>query len=218
MSYIDTIKHELVGYINGLPIYHPLELNKAGRWGEHDFSCAPDNLVIGGGAGEHPAIVIHGLGSLVAAYILFCIEKNTEHFPERFTPPPEETISRLSDIAYDTEVNLEFCGWSMSTTRDFVELAKSPLHVTPLSQKQSPEEWLKESIGEFVYFSLPELNPYHEEINNLPGMENWLPGYWMSNVTCPPPNYIKSKQESLRDSHFKEHGFFRWDYSYPPKE
>ncbi|TVT80123.1 hypothetical protein [Pseudomonas sp. H3(2019)] len=218
MSYIDTIKHELVGHINGLAIYHPLELIEAGGWGDRNFSCSPDNLVIGGGAGEHPAIVVHGPGSLAASYILFCIEKNTEHFPETFITPPEDTIVRLSDIAYDTEENLEFCSWSMTKIRDFVELAKSPLHVTPLSEKQSPEEWLKESIGEFIYFSLPELNPFHEEINSLPGIENWHPGYLMRNVTCPPPNYFKSKEESLRGAHFQEQGFFRWDYSYPPRE
>ncbi len=218
MSYIDTIKHELVGYINGLPIYHPVEAVKYGGWGDYNFSCNPENLVIGGGAGEHPALVIHNLGSLAASYILLCIERHSEYFADTFTAPPEETINRLSDIAFDSGEHLEFCHWSMTHFRDFVELAKSPLHATPLLEKQTPEGWIKKSIGEFVYFSLPELNSFHEEINNLPGIEGWFPGYWMSNVTCPPPNYIKSKKESLRGSGFKEHGFFRWDYTYPPEE
>ena len=78
MSYIDTIKHELVGYINGFPIYHPLETVIDGEWGGYDFSCSPQKWIIGGGAGEHPALVIHNLGSLVALYILLCIEKHTE--------------------------------------------------------------------------------------------------------------------------------------------
>lgn len=218
MSYIDTIKHELVGYINGLPIYHPIESVKGGEWESHDFSCSPENLIIGGGAGEHPALVVHNLGSLAALYLLLCIERHAEHFVDDFVAPPEETISRLSDIAFDTGENLEFCGWSMTCTRDFVELAKSPLHATPLSEEKSPEAWLKESIGEFVYYSLPELNPFHEEIMSLPGIEGWFPGYWMLNVTCPPPHYIKSKKESLLGTGFKEHGFFRWDYIYPPRE
>ncbi|UUD63579.1 hypothetical protein D16iCDA_18150 [Pseudomonas seleniipraecipitans] len=217
MSYIDTIKHELVGYINGLPIYHPLETVIDGGWGDYDFSCSPQNLVIGGGAGEHPALVVHDLGSLVALYILLCIEKHTEHFTDSFIAPPEETIDRLSDVAFDTKESLEFCGWSMTNIRDFIELAKCPLHFTPLLENQAPEEWIKESIGQFVYFSLPELNPFAEEINSLPGIKDWFPGYWMSNVTCPPPNHIKSKKESLQGSGFKEHGFFRWDYTYPPK-
>jgi len=217
MSYIDTIKHELVGYINGLPIYHPLETVIDSEWGGYDFSCSPQNLIIGGGAGEHAALVIHNLDSLVAQYILLCIEKHTEHFADSFIAPPEETIDRLSDVAFDTKENLEFCGWSMTNIRDFVELAKSPLHFTPLLENQAPEEWIKESIGQFVYFSLPELSPFTEEINNLPGIKDWFPGYWMSNVTCPPPNHIKSRKESLHGTGFKEHGFFRWDYTYPPK-
>lgn len=217
MSYIDSIKHELVGYINGLPIYHPLETITDGKWGDYDFSCSPENLVIGGGAGEHPALLIHHLGSLAALYIILCIEKHEEHFSNNFEAPPEETINRLSDIAFDTGETLEFCGWSMTCIRDLVELAKSRVHFTPLIEKQAPEEWIKESIGEFVYFSLPELNPFHAEINNLPGIVGWEPGYWMPNVTCPPPNYIKSKKESFQGDGFKEHGFSRWNYMYPPK-
>jgi len=217
MSYIDSIKHEMVGYINGLPIYHPLETIKDGAWGERDFSCSPENLVIGGGSGEHPALVVHHLGSLVARYLLLCIEKNAEHFNDRIPMPPEETVDRLADIAFDTGETLEFCSWSMRQIRDFVELTKSSLHQTPLHETQDPEDWIKESIGEFVYFSLPELNPLHAEINSLPGINDGLLGYWMKNVTCPPPNYIKNKKASLRGDRFKEHGFFRWDYNYPPE-
>lgn len=217
MSYIDSIKHELVGYINGLPIYHPLENIKDGAWGECDFSCTPENLVIGGGSGEHPALVVHHLGSLVARYLLLCNEKNVEHFNDRIEMLPEETLDRLGDIAFDTGETLEFCSWSMTQIRDFVELAKSSLHQTPLHETQDPEDWIKESIGEFIYFSLPELNPLHAEMSSLPGIKDWFPGYWMRNVTCPPPNYIKNKKESLRGDGFKEHGFFRWDYNYPPE-
>lgn len=32
MSYIDTIKHEFLGYFNGLPIYHPLENRQGNPW------------------------------------------------------------------------------------------------------------------------------------------------------------------------------------------
>ena len=156
MSYIDTIKHELVGYINGLPIYHPIESTEKADWGDYDFACTPENLVIGGGAGEHPALVMHRLGSLVALYILFCIKKNSEYFPDTFIAPPEETIDHLNEIAFYMGETLEFCSWSMTEIRDFVELAKSPLHATPLLEKQAPEEWLKLSVGEFVYYFIME--------------------------------------------------------------
>lgn len=110
------------------------------------FPASPDNLIIGGGAGEHPATVVYGLGSLAAAYVLFCIERNTEYFPDSYTAPPQETIQRLNEMEWSNEHTLEFCGWEMTQTRASVELAKSPLHATPLTQKQAPKDWLKYSI------------------------------------------------------------------------
>ncbi|UYZ69474.1 hypothetical protein LP090_07720 [Moraxella bovis] len=220
MSDIDTIKHELLGYFNGLPIYHPLESRQGNPWGDYEFNCTPDNLILGGGAGEHPALVLHDLGGLSASYVLECIDKLTEHFPERFTPPPQSTQDRLWDIASRTQKHLEFCGWSMTNIHHFVENAKSPLHGKPFDEKEeSMENWIKNSIGEFILYSLPELNPDYQEIINLDGIkDNWNLGYWYNNFTCPPPNYIKSKAQSLQGSGFQEHGFFRWDYVYPPKE
>ncbi|AJZ90616.1 hypothetical protein VW41_17065 [Klebsiella michiganensis] len=217
MSYIDSIKHELVGFFNGLPVYHPLETVEGESWGSYYFSCSPANLIIGGGAGEHPALVLHNLESLVAAYLLHAIEQDEVHFAERYSPPPDHTRETLFDIFLCEKPALEFCGWSMKQIHDFVELAKSPLHASPLKADQSPEEWIKISIGEFIYFSLSELNPLAKEMATLEGIEQ--PGYWLRNVTCPPPNYVKSKKESLAsDDAFKLCGYFRWDYVYPPEE
>ena len=224
MSYIDTIEHELVGYLNGLPIYHPLEVVETEKWGAYDFSCSPKNLVIGGGAGEHPGLVIHNLGYLVVGFMLEAFNKINEIKEEKkyhcdFVLPAEETINSLHDILFAQEGDcMEFCGWSMHHFKEFIESAKSPLHATPLLKEADAEEWIKDSIGEFVFYSLPELNPLHDKIISLPDMNGLEIGYWMSNVTCPPPNYIKSKRKSLQSSHFRRHGFFRWDFNYPPKE
>jgi len=220
MSYIDTIEHELVGYFNGLPIYHPLETINTEKWGAYDFSCSPQNLVIGGGAGEHPALVIHNLENLVIGFLLLGFEKIITMKEEGkyhcgFDIPSEELIESLDEMLYENDSEcLEFCNWSMKNIKDFVDLAKSPLHSTPLSDEKDSEEWIKNSIGEFIYYSLPELNPLHKNIIDLIGNKNSV-GYWMLNVTCPPPNFIKSKKESLQADSFKRHGFFRWDYSLP---
>lgn len=220
MSYIDTIKHELLGYLNGLPIYHPTESRLGGLWGAEEFSCTPDNLILGGGAGEHPALVLHDLGGLSAFYAIDCIRNLSEYFPDDYCEPPETTQERLWEMAHRTEEHLEFCGWSMEQVHCFVENAKSPLHSRPLNlEVQSAEAWIKSSLGEFIFYSLVELNPDYQEIINLDGIKNnWELGYWYNNVRCPPPNYIKSKAQSLKGNGFKEHGFFRWDYIYPPKE
>lgn len=52
MSHIDSFKHEIVGLFGGLLVYHPLEDIQG------DFVCTPKCLLIGGGSGEHPALVI----------------------------------------------------------------------------------------------------------------------------------------------------------------
>ena len=217
MSYIDTIKHELVGYLNGLPIYHPIETYINGDKGDDDFSCSPKNLVLGGGGGEHPALVLHELGALVAEYILYSLSQIESYHD--CSPWSEAVIDRLYEMSCKEREPLEFCGWHMSHFNNFLLNAKANVHGTPLKDSQDAEEWIKLSIGEFVFYSLPELNPYHKEIYDLMAIKGeWQIGYWMNNVVCPPPNYIKSKKQSLRGSGFKEHGFFRWDYRYPPEE
>lgn len=218
MSYIDTIKHELVGYLNGLPIYHPIETYVNGDdIDDQAFSCSPKNLIIGGGGGEHPALVLHELGALAAEYILYSLDQ-IELYHD-CSPWAEEVIDRLDEMSCKQREPLEFCGWNMSNFNEFILNAKADVHQTPLKNSQDAEDWIRLSIGEFVFYSLPELNPYHKEIYDLMEIEGgWQIGYWMKNVVCPPPNYIKSKKQSLNGSGFKEHGFFRWDYRYPPEE
>ena len=60
MSYIDTFDHEFIGFIAGLPIYLPLETVTASDI-PSEFGCSPQNLIIGGGDGEHPAIIVTDL-------------------------------------------------------------------------------------------------------------------------------------------------------------
>lgn len=217
MSYIDTIKHELVGYLNGLPIYHPLENLPRSKWGDPDFSCDQSNLVIGGGSGEHPGLVIHNLPSLVCEYLLYDIKQNAEHFPD-YRRPSDSAQKLLLDIAVGEESNLEFCGWSMKHHSQFIKCAMSPVHAHPLSEEGIAEEWIRLSLGEFVYFSLQLLNSQHTVIQGIvEDYFEWPVGYSMCNVTCPPPGYIKSRRESLQSSGFQDQGFFRWDYAYPPK-
>lgn len=219
MSYIDTIKHEIVGHLNGLPIYHPLEIHKEGAWSDPYFSCTPDNLILGGGAGEHPALVIHGLGALVARYILHYVDTLTD-LEKNYPALPDDTTEWLQDLAFpETSEMLEFCGWRMVHYSKFVENAKSQVNGRPLENPEKAEEWIKLSIGEFVFFSMPDLNPYQDEMLNLAGIKGGEKlGCLMNNVTCPPPNYVKSKKQSLQGSGFREYGFFRWDYRYPPAE
>jgi hypothetical protein len=67
MSYIDTFDHELVGFFAGLPLYRPLEI-VAGSGGD-EFGCTPLQLVLGGGSGEHPAVVLAQPRAAVVWYL-----------------------------------------------------------------------------------------------------------------------------------------------------
>jgi hypothetical protein len=71
MSYIDTFDdtfdHGLVGFFAGLPRYHPLE-TVAGSGGD-ELGCTPRQLVLGGGSGEHPAVVLRQPPAAVMAFL-----------------------------------------------------------------------------------------------------------------------------------------------------
>ena len=84
MSYIDGFDHEIIGTLGYLPIYHPLEtIEGDGGWGAYDFSATPQNLVLGGGSGEHPGLVVHHLPTLAARFLL-----------DSLTEAQAETLSR----------------------------------------------------------------------------------------------------------------------------
>jgi hypothetical protein len=63
MSYIDLFKHREVGNICGLPLYLALE-NIDGD----EFKCKTGSVIIGGGGGEHPGMVIKDLDILFSTY------------------------------------------------------------------------------------------------------------------------------------------------------
>ncbi|MEW9906045.1 MAG: hypothetical protein AB2990_01470 [Candidatus Symbiodolus clandestinus] len=213
MSYIDCFKHELLGYFNGLPIYHPLEKIIGDGWGQYDFSATPENLILGGGSGEHPALVLHNLPALVAQYLLLAIENTENNFPEYKISISSKIIDAVTDIYY-TKSELEFCAWSMVDMHEFVNNAKSPLHSTPFQSDancRNVEGWIEYSIGEFIYYSLPDLLP--DDSNRLfDEYRKWHMGYWMRNIVCPPPNYIKTRKESLSAKYWQEVGYFGWNY------
>ncbi|AYQ27540.1 MULTISPECIES: hypothetical protein [unclassified Polaromonas] len=211
MSAVDCFKHEFLGYLNGLPIYHPLEkvtLEDTGR-GYREFACDESSLVIGGGSGEHPALVIHGIDSLVAKYLLHDLDMSAAHDQRRPATPSTDAIDRLVDIVEADSHSLVFHDWTMQHHRRFCEHAMSPLNQTPLGEKEAAEQWIKLSLGEFVYFSLPELCPRLGEMQDLAGLfkeDGWEAGYWMGNVSCPPPGYRPRSQ-------FQNQGFFGWEYT-----
>ena len=178
MSHIDSFKHEIVGLFGSLPVYHPLEDIHG------DFACTPRNLLIGGGSGEHPALVIESPLEAVALFLNKELEalENTELSPERF--PLKTKIDEWSPMIapYLTSSHhdiLTFYEWDSDTYSNFDNLCKSTALPNPLYEEQL-ETWLILGIGEFVFFAMPDLafeimtkleNPYiyfnHTYYNNI---------------------------------------------------
>ena len=160
MSYIDCFDHEYIGSLGYLPIYRPLQVIEGDGWGSYDFSASPKNLVLGGGSGEHPGLVIHKLESLVANFLYLQINDEKE------AKISKENIDYITNICYENDV-LEFCGWSIRQYVSLTEMAKSTAFTIPLKEGEEVEDWLCKSIGELIYFSLHELNPEHEKLSSI---------------------------------------------------
>lgn len=208
MSYIDCFQHEFLGSLNGLPIYHLLESVSFQDNGHPAFECDGSSLILGGGSGEHPALVVEGLDSIVAEYLLhdiYMCEVHRQDLREKLTDRARES---LEDIAFSANQKLVFVGWGMKDHAKFYERAISPLNSTSLEPGKSAELWIRLSLGEFVYFSLPELCSRRLEMQALAGVSDdsaWPVGYWMRNVLCPPPGYMPR-------SSFGDRGFFGWNF------
>ena len=180
MSYIDTFDHEYLGVLGYLPIYHPL-VSVAGGHSEDDFSCAPSDLVLGGGGGEHPGLVVRHLECSVACFLLEFVSEDDESGID------PNAVRWLQDALCESRTAaLNFFGWSIRDMARLLEMAKSDLHSSPLREDQSVEDWILTSIGEFVFYSLADLNPVPLEI--LAAFTS-IARPIVNNVRCQPPGY-----------------------------
>lgn len=161
MSYIDTIKHERVGTLVGYPIYHPLERSPyraKTRRGAYDFTCGPLNLVLGGGSGEHPGMVIHRPGQLVIMYLLDYLEGHPVDPKQMASYDKLESL--LSDsLKLDYNEWFEYCGWGAEQVVTMVEKCSAYSVQVPylLAAHHSFERWLALSLGHFCFHHLPKI-------------------------------------------------------------
>jgi hypothetical protein len=166
MSHIDSFKHELVGHFGHLPVYHPLQDI------EGDFISNPDQLVLGGGSGEHPALVFESLPHAVALFLEDEIKTNKKigHWHPVIKPLLNKPIENL----------LTYYEWNQETHEKFEQFCRSFAMLNEFMGKTTLEKWLLLGIGEFVFFSLPHMaktimekleNPYqhfyHIKYNNI---------------------------------------------------
>ena len=101
MSYIDLFKHKYIGEVSGLPVYQALEDIDG-----DEFQCEKSQYIIGGGGGEHPAIVIKDLYISILLKVYY------------------ETDDWHSILKIDYVNNLKFFGWMINTYANFDKLAR----------------------------------------------------------------------------------------------
>ena len=172
MSHIDSFKHELVGFLGYLPVYHPLEDI------DGDFQCKTNQLLLGGGSGEHPALVIENPTSAVAYFLIKEIEneKRLKHWEEHITPYLESSL----------EEQLTFYDWNMERYSSFHEMSKSEYLPNPRSGDNT-ELWIVLGIGEFIFFSMPNLA--NELIRKLEDPYQHFHHMRYNNIMVVPPNF-----------------------------
>jgi len=175
MSHIDSFKHELVGFLGYLPVYHPLEVI------DGDFKSNSQQLMLGGGSGEHPALVVEHPTALVAHFLNKEIEtiKSITHWKDFILPYLNTALEDL----------LTFYNWDKERYDSFYLMSKSPILPNP-NRGNDLEWWLILGLGEFIFFSMPTLaldlienfeNPYkhfqHSTYNNIMVVPPNLPVY-----------------------------------------
>ena len=171
MSTIDGYRHQLVGYFGRLPVYRPLEDIDAG---EFEFVATRGQLLLGGGSGEHPALVLNSPVCAVAVFL-----RDGERARVRADPAWQSAVDRF----YHPDDVLEFCNWTVEDYHGFFEYCQSTSLPNPYHAELHEfgfEHWLMCSFGEFVFFAMPDLakplmdqlpNPYadiyHSHFNNI---------------------------------------------------
>ncbi len=178
LSYIDSYKHQQVGLFGNIPVYRPLENiapSDNPRW-DGDFGCSIQQLVIGGGSGEHPGLVIQNPAAAVAEFALTC---------EDFTDD-EARCNELYPLLVGEP--FLFAGWGVADYHGFFEHCTSATLPNPFDPDGgiSFETWLLAGIGEFIYYAMPDLAletvaliaPLHVEKHHIR----------YNNITIIPPN------------------------------
>lgn len=187
MSHIDSFKHEIVGNFGRIPVYHPLEEI------EGDFICGPGNLLIGGGSGEHPAIVVRNPTAAVAEFLSYELSHYSSEDDVKEYPILKVKAKWLKIIKphFNLRHNriIEFCEWHVSTYVNFEEHCRSEglqNPYDPARHERGFEDWLIVSLGEFIFYAMPQLAS--EIVSKLHKPYTYFHHITYNNIMVIPPN------------------------------
>ena len=156
MSYIDTRDHSYVGKFLGLPLYHPLQEYPT----DDEFYANVSNLVLGGGSGEHPALVIKNPAACVLAYVEFSAQLLGINYEEKNWFKSWEKVFD-NDKTYNIYDNLCYENWSMEQVTRLTESIEAAIQCYRGDGKimlgLEPETKFHIMLGEFIFFSAQKL-------------------------------------------------------------
>lgn len=126
MSHIDTINHSHIGFLAGIPVYHPLESDR-------EYGLTPRTIAVGGGSGEHEIFLINDIDVCVMCYIRhFCSHDD------------------YKDLKIDYQIAPYKSFWSILASYDFYKEIKKELKFLEINYAES---YILLSIAEFLIYS-----------------------------------------------------------------
>jgi len=185
MSEIDGIQHLRIGLFFGVPVYQPLVTGDIGYRNPQDRHRLPPQmyplknvdvccLLIGGGSGEHPAIIFRDVEHALARYIVFASSKNEI---------PQEISSKAKAVQSDLQT-IEYCNWKNEDHIDFRKRCEFDFNLH--ADQMSFEGWLLLNVGEFLFHLIPS---YTMGTKRLVQLVPWEPLIWFQNILPPYDKY-----------------------------
>jgi hypothetical protein len=195
MSYSDTFDNEFIGYFGGIPVYHPLEVVPPSPDRPEDFACGPENLLIGGGSGEYPGIVVKAPAKTVVCFVRAWLDETPFLSPDErqaLRPAVEawpDASERRQTRWSDWQHFFEFAGWRAADYVEFSTRCASRAFHRPFDPGKDAclEQWLAASVGEFVLFAMPELA--EDTVQRLGDLRRHVSGDLYRNILLLPPGY-----------------------------
>lgn len=172
MSHIDSYDHSEVGILFGIPLYHPLADI------DMDFGAPPANsssFILGGGSGEHSAMIIRHLNYCLFMYLEFIAEQRNIELSD-CCPKYAEQLDSLLNAEVNKWTNLEY-QWSMNDVSNLVATVNQDFSLIPLIEETKnyydPEQKILIMVGEIVHQHAIHLLNIHD-IDALVEVENLL--------------------------------------------
>lgn len=169
----------IVGNFIGLPVYLPLEDI------DGDFKCTTKQLLIGGGSGEHPALVVKN--PLAATAMFLDEEIDNLNLNKEQIKAWKSIYSQY--LSWNYQEIVQFYEWDIETYHNFYERCTNNLlpNSYPIyDNSKSIEDWLILGFGEFFFFGMPNL--VKELVSKLDAPYKYFKHIRYNNILLIPPN------------------------------